>query len=242
MAVVEITFLKYEDFGSKVWAFGMMQFAHRPLSTTKGLLSYKLMGSGKDLGFNPWPDWSTYSIMMIWESREDADAFWASSPLAAKYKSHAVARWSVYMHPTKSYGKGGGSNMFEPYIKEADTQDRVAVVTRATMKWSKIIPFWKTVPSAQKGLFNNDHVLFTKGVGEVPLRNMVTFSIWDSADAVNHFAYKSDDGHKQAMQAARKHKWFKEDLFARFAILDEVGDSTPFVEAFHKFQKTPAQA
>ena len=53
----------------------MMQFAHAHLTKAKGLQFYKLMGSGKQDGFNPFPDWSTYSLLMTWENEDHADDF-----------------------------------------------------------------------------------------------------------------------------------------------------------------------
>ncbi len=67
-AVTTITFFRYTRAWTRIWAFGMMQFAHSGLSRTPGLEFYKLMGSGKP-GFNPWPDWSVYALVQVWEER-----------------------------------------------------------------------------------------------------------------------------------------------------------------------------
>lgn len=58
--VTTLTFMRYQGVSAKLWAFGMMQFAHGPLSKVVGLQTYKLMGSGK-AGFNPLPDWQVYA-------------------------------------------------------------------------------------------------------------------------------------------------------------------------------------
>ncbi|MFQ3269562.1 MAG: hypothetical protein ACI9B2_001372, partial [Flavobacteriales bacterium] len=58
--ITTISFFNYRGLLNKVWAFAMMQFAHKFLQNISGQSFYKLMGSGKGMGFNPMPDWSTY--------------------------------------------------------------------------------------------------------------------------------------------------------------------------------------
>jgi hypothetical protein len=50
----------------------MMQFANKDLAKVNGLTFYRLMGSGKGRGFNPFPDWSVYCLLQVWESEEAA--------------------------------------------------------------------------------------------------------------------------------------------------------------------------
>jgi hypothetical protein len=73
--ITTLSFFKYSTLSQKAWAFKMMQFAHNPMNRVPGLTFYKLMGSGKDLGFNPWPDWSTYAILQIWHDKQYADMY-----------------------------------------------------------------------------------------------------------------------------------------------------------------------
>ena len=58
-------------------------------------------------------------------------------------------------------------------------------------------------------------MIYTKGIGEVPVVQMATFSLWKNFNAVKEFAYKSKE-HKEAMRKTRKNKWYKEELFSRF--------------------------
>ena len=81
--ITTITLFKYKTLGSKLWAFGMMQFAHRPLKEVNGLQLYKLMGSGKP-GFNPFADWSGYALLQIWDNEEAAKVFLEESCFAIK--------------------------------------------------------------------------------------------------------------------------------------------------------------
>ena len=60
-------------------------------------------------------------------------------------------------------------------------------------------------------------VSFFKGIGELPFVQQATFSIWESEDDINNFAY-SNTSHKNIVSKTKKQKWYKEDLFARFHI------------------------
>jgi len=90
--ITTITFFRYSSFFSKLWAFGMMQFAHRPLSKVEGLQTYKLMGTGKD-GFNPFADWSVYVLLQIWDNEETAQRFFDTSNLMERYRSKSNERY-----------------------------------------------------------------------------------------------------------------------------------------------------
>ena len=73
--ITTLTLCNYTGFRNKVWAFGMMQFAHKYLKDIDGMSFYKLMGSGKGLGFNPLPDWGVYCLLQVWENEKQALQF-----------------------------------------------------------------------------------------------------------------------------------------------------------------------
>ena len=62
----------------------MMQFARAPLGKVEGQERFFLMGTGKE-GFSPWPDFSVYALVQIWNSKEQCDYFFNSSSLYAAY-------------------------------------------------------------------------------------------------------------------------------------------------------------
>ena len=192
----------------------MMQFAHSDLAEVKGLSFYRLMGSGKGNGFNPLPDWSVYSLLQVWESEEQANEFFTSSTLIEKYKSHTSEQYTLYMKNISAGGTWVGKNPFEKGI-ELDPSLPIAVITRATIKWNWLIRFWKYVPTSQEPLEGNKGLVYTKGIGEVPVVQMATFSLWKNFDAVKEFAYNSKQ-HKEAIRRTRKNEWYREELFSRF--------------------------
>jgi len=52
----------------------MMGGGPRLVKNTKGLLFFKLLGTGKK-GFSVLPDWSEYAFLAVWESEDDAGLF-----------------------------------------------------------------------------------------------------------------------------------------------------------------------
>ena len=185
--ITTISFFKFSSLQNKIWAVVMMLLAHKDLYKVKGLSFYRLMGSGKDKGFNPLPDWSVYSLIQVWKSEEAANEFFNRSKLIKKYKNHTKEMYTLY----------------------------IAIITRATIKLSWLFRFWKYVPTSQEPLDGNKGLIYTKGIGEVPVVQMATFSLWKNFNAVKEYAYKSKQ-HKDAIRKTRKNKWYKEELFSRF--------------------------
>ncbi|MFK7807648.1 MAG: DUF3291 domain-containing protein [Saprospiraceae bacterium] len=215
MQITTLTFFKYQGGYNKIWAFGMMQFAHSVLAKIAGQQFYKLMGSGKGAGFNPLPDWSVYALLQIWDTEEAADNFFQKSELMNRYRKHSKAHHIFYMKNITAKGKWSGGNPFVPHDDLDPANPHVAVITRATIKWSKLIRFWSYVPTSQKHLLDNPALVYTKGIGEMPIIQMATFSIWKDKKALQQFAYKGKE-HAKAIQMTRELDWYSEELFSRF--------------------------
>jgi hypothetical protein len=213
--ITTITFFKFNSFHTKLWAFFMMQFAHSSLKKIDNQTFYKLMGSGKGLGFNPLPDWSVYCLIQVWNTETDSDLFLENSKIMSRYKKHSSEVLTTYMRNISSHGLWSGKN---PFIKNKEINPEnqyVAVITRATIKNRSMVKFWKYVPTSQKPIKNAKGLFFTKGIGEIPLKQMSTFSIWESVEDLKNFAYNSEE-HKKAITLTKELKWYSEELFARF--------------------------
>lgn len=215
-SISTLTFFRFPKFSDKAWAFGQMQFAHAHLAKVPGLKFYKLMGSGRSIGFNPLPDWGVYSLLAVWEDEAAADSFLSSAEIFKQYESHTSERWTIFLKTLRAHGEWSGGNPFSTSPDIDDSNPQVAIITRATIKWSRMIDFWKYVPTSQRPIQNGcEGLLFTKGVGEAPLVQMATFSIWENMEAVKNFAYKSKE-HQVAIQKTRELNWYKEEMFVRF--------------------------
>ena len=219
--VTTLTFFKYSTLASKFWAFGMMQFAHKPMSRQKGLLHYKLMGSGKD-GFNPFADWSVYAVLQIWESEKMATHFFDNAPLFNRYLNRASQRCTLYLRNMKAKGTWAGINPFVQSEEINPNNPYIAVITRATIKPKMLFKFWSYVPASQAPLKANKGLLFTKGIGEVPFVQMATFSLWKDKESLMQFAYKSKE-HAEAIAKTKALDWYSEELFSRFEPYKSIG-------------------
>jgi len=216
-----ITFFKFKSRANKLWALSMMGLAHRSLGNTAGQTFYKLMGSGRGTSFNVLPDWSTYVLLQVWETGEDAEAFLSTSGIMQEYRLRTCELWTAYLRSTSVHGLWDGSNPFR-IAETAPAPGPVMVLTRAAVKWHKLLPFWRFVPRSQQDLKQNEGLLFTKGVGEVPVVQMATISLWKDLQSLKKFAYESE-GHREAIRRTSVLKWYKEELFARFKPYKSVG-------------------
>jgi len=201
---------------------GMMQFAHEHLKTAKGITSYKLLGTGSGKGFNAWPDFSTYALLVFWENEKFANNFINESRLFSKYKHHALECWTVFHLPLRSHGAWNGENPFKPDLQPNINNNLICVITRASLNRCKLHQFWSYVPKINNIIDDQEGLLFYKGIGEWPIMEMATYSIWKNLDSMKEFAYKADN-HKGAISNAREKNWFKEDLFARIQPYKAIG-------------------
>lgn len=213
--ITTITFFKYETFQQKFWGFKMMNSAHQYLAKAKGQTFYKLMGSGRGKGFNPFPDWSVYSLLQIWENEAAANEFLNHSELSQLYQNNTKEIWTLYLKNIMAKGEWSGKNPFQPSTDLDKNIPYLGIITRATIKTSKLIKFWRYVPTSQKPIDKMKGLLYTKGIGEAPIVQMATFSIWKDFKSLKAFAYDSEE-HKKAIRLTRELDWYKEELFARF--------------------------
>lgn len=198
-----------------------MQFAHRELLSVSGLRFYKLLGTGKGNGFNPWPDYARYALLQVWDKEQHADLFFQSHRLFKKYKRHSKEQWTLFMKTIKVDGLWSKTNPFE--VDTSMDHDRhIAIITRATIRTNKLRTFWKYVPTSQKPLETSEGLIYTKGIGEVPFLQMATFSLWENEEAVKSFAYQSKE-HAKAIKMTRAIDWYKEEMFARFKPYKSLG-------------------
>ncbi len=191
----------------------MMQFAHKQLVNVKGQEFYKLLGTGKE-GFSPRPDFGTYAILQVWQNEGFAKAFHENAALMKQYKKKSVEHYQVYLKNILARGEWSKQN---PFRKSESLLDipAYAVITRATIKTKLVVKFWRFVPESRQQLSSNKGLLLTKGIGEVPFKNMATFSLWKDLESLNKFAYQTK-GHVKAIGKTRELKWYSEELFARF--------------------------
>jgi heme-degrading monooxygenase HmoA len=215
-SITTLAFFRYSTWYGRVWAFFQMQLAHAHLRSVEGLSFYKLMGSGREMGFNPAPDWSVYALVAVWEDATFAHHFWDHAALARRFRANSTEQWVLYMKVREVKGLWSGGNPFEKSAHLDEGNPLLAVITRATIKPRRLIDFWRYVPTSQRPIAAGcDGLIFTKGIGEAPLLQMATFSLWRDFDALKKFAYQSPE-HRVAIEKTKQLGWYKEEMFARF--------------------------
>ncbi len=216
-----VTFFKFKTIRHQIWALSMMQWAHQGLKQVKGQTFYKLMGSGRGVGFNAFPDWSCYVLLQVWENEPAAQLFFDTSATMQSYRKRTTEVCVVYLKNSTSHGQWDGGNPFQAAAFLPETE-WIFVLTRATIKWHKLISFWRYVPTSHRALKGNEGLVYTKGVGELPVIQMATLSIWKDEASLKRFAYQSQE-HREAIHRTRQLGWYKEELFARFKPYKSVG-------------------
>ncbi|HMP93548.1 MAG TPA: spheroidene monooxygenase, partial [Phnomibacter sp.] len=125
------------------------------------------------------------------------------------------------LQPEEGHGLWNGRQVFGPVPKQANFTGPVAVLTRASIKITKLRRFWQHVGPVARQMASAPGFITSYGVGEVPFTKQATFSIWQSKAQMKAFAYQMQQ-HKEVVAKTRKEKWYSEDLFMRFSIIDEV--------------------
>lgn len=212
---VVLSFFSYDK--NRFWAFTQMQRAIPQLQQQPGIQFFRTLGTGAGLGFSLWPDFSTYALLTVWESEASATAFLDNSSLMKSYLTKSASQKHFQLDTLQSHGLWGKTNPFETSQRPLEPDEKIGIITRATLRPIRLLEFWREVPAASKAIQQAKGVLWYKGIGEWPFVQQATFSLWNSLEEVKDFAYKSTH-HATIVKKTRKRNWYKEDLFARFAV------------------------
>jgi spheroidene monooxygenase len=221
MQAVSLSFFRFRTPLARLWALGMMGAARFALPKVDGIGFWKLCGSGTGEGFTPVPNTAVYAILSTWRDEATARRQVAHSRIWTRYRSRASEDWTVFLTPTSARGHWAGEAPFE--VSQGAEPGPLAALTRATVKPAVAAKFWKQVPDISSVIGADANVIFKIGIGEVPLLHQVTFSIWPDADAMAHFARAPGGPHQRAIAAVREGGWFREELYARFAVTGDMG-------------------
>jgi hypothetical protein len=203
-----------EGFTNKFWAFTQMRLGLKSLKGVNGLVFSKLLGSGSKNGFSTIPNFGTYVLFCVWDSENDAGIFFKENTFFKTYQSKSAESFTAYLFAAESHGKWDGTQPFVSGAKLA-LDKPVVVLTRATIRLSKLYSFWKRVGNVSSTLENYDGLALSIGVGEWPLIQQATLSVWKTQTEMMDYAYKNQK-HREVVQLTRKLNWYKEELFARF--------------------------
>jgi len=218
--VVSLSFHRFDARLAQIWAFAQMGLSRAAMAKTPDIGFWKLCGSGTGEGFTPRPNTSVYAILATWPNFDIAQQRVTSAPVFERYKAQSSEVWHVFLSTQSVRGEWSGQSPFDQNPKN-DDQRPLAALTRATIRPRTFARFWGRVPNISKVIGTDQNVLFKIGIGEVPLLHQITFSVWPDAQTMSNFARKGP--HAEAIKAVRAEDWFSEELYARFAVVGELG-------------------
>ena len=221
-----ITTLTVFRFGKRArfWAFAQMAFARPLLRDIPGLRFHRLMGAGRGLGFTFQPDWGRYALLAVWENETRAREFLGASRFLRRYTKRADNSATVVLRTLSAHGAWDGANPFLPVSSTPAADDApLAVLTRATIRPRRLRAFWRYVAPVSRALSGASGLVASIGIGELPFVRQATFSLWNSAREMQAFAYRSPE-HRDVIRRTRDESWYREELFARFAVVEVIGD------------------
>lgn len=221
--MVSITFFELDTTADKWWGFRQMGLSAEQLADVPGLQFTKMLGSGSGNGFSIWPNFGVYGLLGVWEEERKARDFLEHSAWMDTFRQKARSVWTVFMRTAVAHGAWDGQSPFTPDIPY-DKNQLVAVITRATIHPKKLWQFWRFVPPVSRSMSEHKAgLLFSVGIGELPLIQQATFSLWENSHLMQQFAYQSKQ-HKRVVKRTRELNWYKEELFARFHPFDTFGE------------------
>ena len=185
------------------------------------------MGSGKNGSFDLVPDLKQWAIMVAikddTEVETDEPSMLYGSFINRWWKFFKAQQFTLVLEPIEGHGSWENKPVFGELPKVSDHDGLIAVLTRATIRPSRLRNFWKHVRQAAAPLAGSPGFLYSIGIGEVPWIKQATFSIWQSKQCMKDYAYKMHD-HKEVIQKTRKENWYSEEMFVRFKIIGAYGD------------------
>jgi hypothetical protein len=188
------------------------------LRRTEGVRFAKLLGTGRGRSFSPTKvDLTRWAALMV--SEIDVDA----TPVGRAWRELSSAYCRLDLHTLSARGQWAGSEPFTPSPEEDVGTGLVLALTRARLRPTRAVAFWRAIDSAGTAAQRAPGLLATFGVGEAPIGWQGTVSLWRTRRDLVEFAYRHPD-HRRVLERTPAERWYAEELFARFAVLDATGD------------------
>ena len=222
--IVSITFFRFEGFKNRWWAFtqmGKKVFLNTQTANITGISFIKMFGAGSGNGFNLMPNFGVYGLLTVWENEAAARLFFNENEVFKSYQKRATEIFTVFLQPIMAHGKW---DSVEPFEKNGINNPLapIAVLTRGSIKTKYIYKFHQFTRTTSRSLEDAEGRIFSIGIGELPIVQQVTFSLWENEEAMKNFAYKNPH-HAVVIKKTRELGWYSEELFARFQVLRTEG-------------------
>jgi hypothetical protein len=198
------------------FAFLQMAVGRRVARAIPGVKFAKLMGTGTGKTFTPSDaDLKQWAILFVADDFNSID----NSRFINGWRKRSDKVEILHLNPISSHGKWSRQEPFE-LTGAAHSGGAVVAITRARLKWSQAIRFWRSIPPVVADLHQSPGLLFSIGIGEAPIGLQGTLSIWRSAADLRDFAYKNAP-HRAAIEDTKRFDWYSEELFARFDLINK---------------------
>ena len=185
------------------------------LRRTQGVAFAKMLGCGKGETFTPSDaDPIRWGCLVVIPDSQLAQL--DSSTTIRAWRKKSISEFRVVLDPIASTGMWSKQKPFEPSAP-TNFQGQVVAITRARIKASQTLRFFKSVPPVTASLHSSPGLISAIGIGEAPIGLQGTFSLWESMQAIKDFAYKGA-AHQKAIAQTSEFDWYAEELFARFAV------------------------
>jgi quinol monooxygenase YgiN len=201
-----------------------MAVDRRSLAGLEGLQFWKLLGTGRSDTFALRDaDPSLWGFFGVWDSSEAHARFVDSNRVARAWTKRSDEQWSTVLQPLRWKGRWAGRDPFLGFdCCEPPADGQIAVLTRARVKPTQWRSFAKAIPPVAAAMKTAEGLRFSLGIGEAPIGLQATFSVWNSPEAIAAFAYQGA-AHRSVVQRTATSGWYGEELFSRFAIVEERG-------------------
>ena len=189
------------------------------LKKLPGISFVKMLGTGKGESFTPKDaDPTRWGILVTVSENQISNL--DKSFVIRCWQKICKKEYRVILKPISSHGFWSRKQPFS--VEKFDWSAKIAAVTRARIVWRKNVIFWRAVPPVTESLHQSPGLLNAIGIGEAPIGLQGTFSVWKDAASLRDFAYKGK-AHSEAIKATSAQQWYSEELFARFAVIEERG-------------------
>ena len=198
---------------ARMRGFAHLAFGRMSLIGTPGLRFAKVLGSGRDAGFQPSPSWTHQGLFCTFDTEANADAFLAGRSIILQgYRTQARELLTAKLRAYASRGRWSGSQPLS--ITQTAPSGPIASLTRASIRPSKARAFWQHAPASEVSLRAVQGCILSAGLGEMPLLRQATFTIWENEAAMERYARSG--AHLNAIRDAYAGRYFSESMFARF--------------------------